>query len=259
VEQVDCHIRIRNLGVHFPRYIDEQPTLKKNLVRLLSGRWPAPTLFWALRHIDLEFDSGDRVGIIGKNGAGKSTLLKTVAGIYPPREGGLEVCGQLTALLELGTGFDMSRTVKENIYLGGVINGRSRKQMDDLLAHILDFAELKDFADTSVSQLSRGMQSRLAFSVATAIKPEILLLDEVFSVGDASFIRKARTRMGELVESCRILLFVSHAEDLVKTFCNKAVVLHEGKVKAQGNPSEIYTFYNAEIVGARYLCPRPRA
>jgi len=242
-------IRIQGLGIEFLRYAsDHFPTLKHAAMRVVKGVKAAPAKFWALRDINLQFERGDRVGIIGRNGAGKSTLLKSITGIYPPIAGSIEVCGRVVPLLELGAGFMDNRTVEENIFLMGAIFGRSKREMAQALPGILAFSELEAFADTLLVNLSSGMRSRLAFSIATSFQPEILLLDEIFAAGDAQFVQKARERMSALIQSSHILLFVSHDEELVKEFCNRAILLDHGEVRRVGTPAEAYDYYHREIL-----------
>jgi ABC-type polysaccharide/polyol phosphate transport system ATPase subunit len=203
--------------------------------------------FEAVKNVSFNVFDGDKIGILGRNGAGKSTLLKAIAGIYPPHRGKIVISGNTAALLEFGVGFDVNRTVRENIFLGGAIYGRSRAQMWSIADKIIDFAELNNFVNTPAKLLSSGMKSRLAFSIATSIEPEILILDEVFAAGDANFIKKAKKRMSELINSCRILMFVSHAEDLIKQFCNKGIVMEKGKIAMQGSTEEACNFYNSLV------------
>ena len=224
------------------------PTLAKSLFGLFNQNFNRSVKQKALDNITLDFNRGDKVGIIGRNGAGKSTLLKAIAGIYPPSAGIIKVYGNIACLLDLGAGFDVERTAIENIFLGGAVMGRSRKEMRGRIKDILQFAELESFINKPVKLLSSGMKSRLAFSIATSINPEILILDEVFAAGDMAFIEKAKKRMANLIKHCDILLFVSHSNELIEEFCNKGLVLNGGKVEFQGNSKDACTYYNREIL-----------
>ena len=245
---MSTYIEISDLTVSFRTYNDHIPTLKQTIIQTLKRKSPGPESHIVLDKLSIRFSDGDKVGILGRNGTGKSTLLKSIVGIYPPHEGKVIVNGFAAALLELGAGFDMTRTAKENIYINGAILGRSKSEMDLMVDDILEFAELQEFPDMPASHLSSGMRSRLSFSIATAIQPEILILDEVFAAGDAAFINKARKRMGELIDACHILLFVSHSAELVTEFCNQAIVLDSGKIVFRGDPQDAVDYYNKEIV-----------
>lgn len=248
----DSQLNLCGVSLKFRRYTDATPTLKRWAIQALhrqSGP-PSHTDFWALQNIDLQLCSGDKVGIVGPNGAGKSTLLRTIAGIYPPTKGRIDGCGMMIALLELGTGFDATRTARENVYLCGATLGFQPAEMLRLMPEILAFAELSEFADTPVNHLSSGMRSRLAFSIAASVRPDILLLDEIFAAGDARFIAKARRRMREMVDASHILVFVSHSDELIREFCNKAVFLNAGNIVSTGPVETILNQYNREVVNA---------
>ncbi len=245
---MDTYIKISNLYVKFRGYMEHMPTLAQSFLNFGNKHRLKIPDFTALENINMTVHKGDKIGIIGNNGAGKSTLLKSIAGIYQPSHGMIEVLGHLTCLLELGIGFDLTRTVIENIYLCGAINGRSKKEMKRLTSDILEFSELEQFINKPVKLLSSGMKSRLAFSIATSINPEILILDEVFAAGDAAFIRKAQIRMRELIDSSHILLFVSHSTELIREICNKVIVLHNGKIVWQGSADESCQYYLTKIL-----------
>lgn len=204
--------------------------------------------FAALKNINLKVSSGDRLGIIGLNGAGKSTLLRMIVGIYPPHCGTVEVTGKITSVIELGTGMDLELSGRENIYLNGTLLGISIREMKELEKEIIEFSELQDKIDLPVKYYSSGMYSRLAFSIAAAIKPEILIADEVFATGDAQFIPKSLKRMEEMFEFSKILVLVSHSLSQITQLCNKAIVLHGGEIVGRGKPDEMVDFYLSEIV-----------
>lgn len=244
-------LKVTNLSVEFRRYHEVEPSLKIRLLDLLRRRHRGPETFLALSEVSLEIGAGERVGIVGMNGAGKSTLLKTMVGIYPPSAGAVEVCGQVLPLLELGAGFDPDRSARENIFLNGAILGLTREQVRLREAAIIEFAELSEFIDAPVHSLSSGMRARLGFSIAASLKPEILILDEVFAAGDKAFIEKARARIGSLIDDCKILLFVSHNEKLVRDLCERIIVLHHGRVMHDGTADESFEVYNRLIAATK--------
>lgn len=201
--------------------------LKEYVMRRLKGNYHV-TQFWADRNINFSLEKGDMLGIIGTNGAGKSTLLKAVSGIMVPTEGHMEINGSIAALLELASGFDPELTVRENTYLRGAMLGYTRKFMNDKYEEIIDFAELQDFQDRPFKQLSSGMKSRLAFSIACLVHPDILILDEVLSVGDGAFAKKSGDRMREILKSGVTGILVSHSVPQVRSMCNKILWLDHG-------------------------------
>ena len=202
--------------------------LKEYVMRRLKNDYKV-TEFWADRHITFSIDKGDMLGIIGTNGAGKSTLLKAVSGIMEPTEGWIQRGGEVAALLELGSGFDGDLTVKENAYLRGAMLGYTRAFMDETYERILDFAELREFENRPFKQLSSGMKSRLAFSIASQVEPDILILDEVLSVGDGAFRKKSEAKMQEILSKGAATILVSHSIAQVRKMCNKVLWLHKGE------------------------------
>lgn len=201
--------------------------LKEYVMRKLKHNYHV-TEFWADRNINFALERGDMLGIIGTNGAGKSTLLKAVSGIMVPTEGHMEINGSIAALLELASGFDPELTVRENTYLRGAMLGYTRKFMNDKYEEIIDFAELQDFQNRPFKQLSSGMKSRLAFSIACLVHPDILILDEVLSVGDGAFAKKSGDRMREILKSGVTGILVSHSVPQVRSMCNKILWLDHG-------------------------------
>ncbi|GAB4343839.1 MAG: ABC transporter ATP-binding protein [Desulfobulbaceae bacterium] len=199
--------------------------------------------FYALRDVSLELQRGEVLGIVGKNGSGKSTLLKLIAGVLVPSSGTISVRGNVNALLELGSGLNPQFTGLQNIYFMGRVQGIDEEEMEDKVREIVEFSELGEFIHQPLRNYSSGMKSRLAFSIATTIEPEILILDEVLSVGDAQFRRKCFARMEKLVEGKCTVLFVSHNEQSVKSICTQAVFLDEGRVVNHGEPDEIVNQY----------------
>ncbi len=208
--------------------------LKEFVLRHLTGNYHVRE-FWADRNISFSLDKGELLGIIGTNGAGKSTLLKVVAGIMEPTEGSVRHTGNVAALLELASGFDGDLTVKENAYLRGAMLGYTRKFMDDSYEQIIQFSELKEFEDRPFKQLSSGMKSRLAFSVASMVQPDLLILDEVLSVGDGAFQKKSADKMQEIIHSGAATILVSHSLEQIRELSNKILWLHQGQQIAFGN------------------------
>ena len=201
---------------------------KEWVMRRLTGRYKVID-FWADRDISFEIDKGDMLGIIGTNGAGKSTLLKAISGIMEPTAGRIVRHGKVSALLELASGFDGDLTVKENAYLRGAMLGYTRAFMDETYPSVIEFAELKDFEDRPFKQLSSGMKSRLAFAIASLVKPEILILDEVLAVGDGAFRQKSEAKMREIINGGATTILVSHSLNQIRTMCNKVLWLDKGR------------------------------
>lgn len=218
--------------------------LKEWTMRHLKHQYHVET-FMAVQDVSFELIEGDMLGIIGSNGAGKSTLLKAVTGVMEPREGQIERNGSISALLELASGFDGDLTVKENAYLRGAMLGYTREFMDETYEQILDFSELWGFEDRPFKQLSTGMQSRLAFSIASLVQPEILILDEVLSVGDGAFQKKSAAKMREIIDNGAATILVSHSLNQVRELCNKVLWLHRGKQIAFGETGPVCNRYEA--------------
>ena len=199
--------------------------------------------FYALKNVSLEIKRGESWGIIGRNGAGKSTLLRVICNILSPQSGSVEVRGTISPMLELGAGFDSDLTAVENIFLEGALLGRSKEFMKEHFNEIIEFAELQNFLDMPVKNYSSGMRARLAFGIATAVKPEILIVDEVLAVGDAAFRRKCEERMQEMLQGNVTLLLVSHSSGAVEKLCEKALWLRDGEVAMVGNSKEVCAAY----------------
>lgn len=226
--------------------------LKEYITRKINGTY-TEIEFWADKDITFSLESGDMLGIIGTNGAGKSTLLKAVSGIMLPSKGSVKVKGSVAALLELTSGFDGNLTVRENTYLRGALLGYTRKFMDSMYDHIIEFAELKDFQDRPFKQLSSGMKSRLAFSIACLVNPDILILDEVLSVGDGAFRKKSGDKMKEILAKGVTGILVSHSLEQVRELCNKILWLDHGNQIAFGdNVEELCNAYE-EFLAAKKL------
>lgn len=208
--------------------------LKEYFMRKLTKNYKVIE-FWADKNVSFTLEKGDMLGIIGTNGAGKSTLLKAVSGIMEPTHGWIKREGTIAALLELGSGFDGDLTVRENTYLRGAMLGYTRKFMDETYEQIIEFAELEEFQDRPFKQLSSGMKSRLAFSIASLVRPDILILDEVLSVGDGAFKKKSEAKMREIIGSGATTILVSHSLEQVREMCSKILWLHKGEQKAFGS------------------------
>ena len=197
----------------------------------------------AVSDVSLSIEEGQVFGLLGTNGAGKSTLLKVIAGVFKPTEGSVTKHGKMVPLLELGAGFDQQYTGRENIYLYGAVLGFSKKFLDEKLDEIIEFSELGKFIDVPVKNYSSGMKSRLGFSVATLVEPDILILDEVLSVGDAKFRKKSEAKIMSMFDKGVTVLFVSHSLDQVKRLCNKAILLEKGKIISHGSIEEVSKVY----------------
>ena len=223
--------------------------LKEFVVRRLKHDYHVQE-FWADRDVTFTLEKGDMLGIIGTNGAGKSTLLKAISGIMEPTEGYVRRHGSIAALLELASGFDGDLTVKENAYLRGAMLGYTRRFMDETYEEIIAFAELKDFEDRPFKQLSSGMKSRLAFSIASLVQPDILILDEVLSVGDGAFRRKSEAKMHEIIHGGATTILVSHSLEQVRQMCTKVLWLHKGRqIDFGADVPEICDRYEAFLDG----------
>ena len=221
-------LKLQDVSIRYKTGDFRQIGLKEYFIRKLTHNYHVEE-FWADRDISFTIYEGDMLGIIGTNGAGKSTLLKAVSGIMVPTRGTVEINGKIAALLELSSGFDEDLTVKENTYLRGAMLGYTREFMDSMYEEIIAFAELQDFQDRPFKHLSSGMKSRLAFSVASLVRPDILILDEVLSVGDGSFRKKSEKKMHEIIRGGATTILVSHSVDQVRAMCNKILWLHKGK------------------------------
>ena len=217
-------------------------TIKDYIVKLLK-RQLMFNEFYALKDISLNIEKGDSVALIGINGSGKSTLLKCVAGVMVPTTGSIKVRGSIAPLIELGAGFDMDLTARENIYLNGAVLGHDRKFMDEHFDSIVDFAELWDFIDVPMKNFSSGMIARLGFAIATEVKADILIVDEVLAVGDFRFQQKCKERINTLLSGGTTLLFVSHSIDQVRELCKKSVWIDHGNMVCYGNTEEVSRLY----------------
>lgn len=244
-------LEVHNVSIKYITGDFKSIGLKEYVVRKLKRNYIVNE-FWANRNVTFTIEKGDMLGIVGTNGAGKSTLLKVISGIMLPSEGYVKREGKIAALLELGSGFDGDLTVKENTYLRGALLGYTRKFMDETYEQIIEFAELKDFEDRPFKHLSSGMKSRLAFSIASLVQPDILILDEVLSVGDGAFRKKSEAKMREIIDSGATTILVSHSLEQIRSMCNKILWLNKGKQIMFGdNVQEICDEYQKFLDGKR--------
>ena len=238
-------IKVENVGMKFNLSKEKVDSLKDWVIKSLKGEI-SYNEFWALRDINITLKKGDRLGILGLNGAGKSTLLKVIAGVFKPTEGKVTKRGNIAPLLELGAGFDPQYTGRENIFLYGAVLGLSRKFLEEKYDEIVKFAELEEFIDVPLKNYSSGMKARLGFAIATIVEPDILILDEVLSVGDAKFRKKSEKKVMSMFDKGVTVLFVSHSIEQVKTLCNKAILLEKGRIIASGDIDEVAEIYESK-------------
>lgn len=236
-------IKLEDVCMSFNMATDKITSLKEYIIKL-AKREIFYKEFKALQNISLEVNKGDILGIIGFNGAGKSTMLKVVSGILKPTKGSVSINGTIAPLIELGAGFDPELSGRENIYLNGAVLGISKKEMRKKIEQIIEFSELREFIDTPVKNYSSGMYARLGFSIATSIEPEILIVDEILSVGDYRFQEKSKQRIEEMMKKGTTIILVSHSIDDVKQLCNKVLWLEKGQVKDFGGLEIIEKYQN---------------
>ena len=238
-------IAVEHVSMKFNLSSEKFDSIKEYLIKTIKKQVSYDE-FWALKDVSFEVERGDSVGLIGLNGSGKSTMLKTIAGVLKPTEGKVTVRGTIAPLIELGAGFDMDLTARENVFLNGSILGYDRKEMEVYYEDIVEFAELAQFMDVPVKNFSSGMVSRLAFAIATIGTPDILIVDEVLSVGDHRFQQKCQERIQQMREGGTTILFVSHSVSQVLDVCNKVVWMEKGQLKMQGVAEEICRLYEME-------------
>ena len=235
-------IDVSHVSMHFNLMVEKVDSLKEYVVKLLKGKLLYND-FIALNDVSFQVKKGEIVGLVGFNGAGKSTMLKILAGILTPTKGTVKVIGSVAPLIEVGAGFDPELTARENIYLNGAILGHSKKFMDSKFDEIIDFAELKDFVDVPVKNFSSGMYARLGFSIATMVKPDILIVDEVLSVGDYKIQEKCETRIQAMREDGVTIILVSHEIGMIERLCTKVIWLDHGNIKDIGPTEKVCTEY----------------
>lgn len=220
-------VDVNDVSIMFRLYRENVDNLKEFMIKKIK-RQISYDEFWALSNVDFHVQRGEAVALVGKNGSGKSTLLKTIAGVLKPTKGSVKIKGTVAPMIELGAGFDMDLTATENVYLNGAILGYPREMLDENMEKIIEFSELKDFMDVPIKNFSSGMFARLGFAVATIYTPDILIVDEILSVGDWQFQAKCHRRIQEMLEQGTTLLFVSHSMDQVRQVCNRAILLEHG-------------------------------
>lgn len=242
-------IILKNVSMKFNLGVEKDNSLKMIFINFFTPKKKKKKdYFWALKDIDFRINKGDVVGIIGANGAGKSTLLKVVSGVYKPTTGTVEVNGKISPMIELGAGFDGELTARENIYLNGAILGYSKEFLEQKFDEIVEFSELKDFLDVPVKNFSSGMVAKLAFSISTIVDPEVLIVDEILSVGDIKFQEKSKNKMMSMIEGGTTVLYVSHSIDSIKELCSKVIWLDHGKIVKMGDTKEICDEYYKKLM-----------
>lgn len=243
-------IKVENVSMRFNLGIEKNFSLKLFFINMFKSKKnkPKKEQFWALKDVSFEVEKGDVIGFVGGNGAGKSTLLKVIAGVMKPTKGKVKVKGNICPMIELGAGFDMDLTARENIFLNGAVLGYSKEFIQEKFDEIVEFSELKEFLDVPVRNFSSGMHARLAFSIATIIDPEILIVDEILSVGDLAFQQKSEAKMRNMISGGTTVLFVSHSLGQIEKLCNKVVWLEHGQVKKVGPTKEMCKeYYDSQV------------
>ena len=238
-------IKVENVSMKFNLGIEKNFSLKLFFINLFKPKKSKPKRedFWALKNVSFDVKKGEVVGFIGSNGAGKSTLLKVIAGVMKPTKGSVEIGGNICPMIELGAGFDMDLTARENIFLNGAVLGYSKEFIEQKFDEIVDFSELKDFLDVPVRNFSSGMIARLAFSIATVVEPEILIVDEILSVGDIAFQEKSKQKMMSMISGGTTVLFVSHSLSQIKDLCDTVVWIEHGTVQKIGGKEICDDYY----------------
>ena len=242
----DLAMKVEHVSMKFNLSSEKVDNIKEYVIKMLKKELMYQE-FWALRDVTFEVKKGDRVGVMGLNGAGKSTLLKVVSGVLKATEGSVKTYGRIAPLLELGAGFDKQYTGAENVYLYGAMLGFSKEFLQKKYKEIVEFSELGSFIDVPVKNYSSGMRARLGFSIATIVEPDILILDEVLSVGDAKFRKKCERRIHSMFDKGVTVIFVSHSTQQVLRMCNKGILLEQGRLIAQGDVEDVVSFYEAKM------------
>lgn len=235
-------INVDHVSMRFNLAQEKTETLKEYAVKLLRGQLMFNE-FYALKDVSFQVERGESVALIGRNGSGKSTMLKVIAGVMYPSQGSVRVNGEIAPMIELGAGFDLELTARENIFLNGAVLGHDRAYMQEHFESIIDFAELKDFVDVPVKNYSSGMLARLGFAVATEVKADLLVVDEVLAVGDFMFQQKCQKRLADMLAGDTTLLFVSHNSQQVQELCRRAIWLDHGVVRGDGPSAEVCAAY----------------
>lgn len=235
-------IQVENVGMCFKATSEKITSFKEYCIKKLKGQIRYNE-FWALKNVTFSVEKGDVFGILGLNGAGKSTILKVISGVLKPTEGMVKINGKIAPLIELGAGFDPELTARENIFLNGAILGYDDKFMKSIFEEIVNFSELHEFLDTPIKNFSSGMYARLGFAIATAVTPEILIVDEILGVGDFKFQEKCHNKIQSMMESGTTIILVSHSIDQIRALCNKGVILEKGHKIYEGSVNDLCNFY----------------
>lgn len=246
-------ITVKDVSMKFDLGIEKENSFKVKFISLFDKkRRKKKEYFWALKNVSFDVKKGEVVGLIGSNGAGKSTMLKVVSGVMKPTKGSVTVEGTIAPMIELGAGFDMELTARENIYLNGAVLGYSEKFIDEKFNEIVEFSELKDFLDVPVKNFSSGMIAKLAFSISTLVSPDVLIVDEILSVGDIKFQEKSLNKMMELIKGGTTVLYVSHSLESIKELCNRVIWLDHGEIVKIGDSKKVCEEYYCKQMGIPY-------
>ncbi|UNM06475.1 MAG: ABC transporter ATP-binding protein [Holosporaceae bacterium] len=240
-------VSLKKVSVDFPIFNGEKFSLRSTIINKLGGQLAeendSVSSVKALKDITFDVQKGDRIGLVGHNGSGKSTLLRTIAGIYTHTSGELRVSGNVSTLFDIGSGFNDEMTGNENLFFGALVYGNSFKKAKESMTAMQEFTELGDYLNLPMRTYSQGMKTRIGFAVATNFEPEILLIDEVFGAGDKDFFEKSKKRIESLVEKSNALFLASHSDDLIRKFCNKAILMSHGEMKAFGAVEDVFSLY----------------
>jgi ABC-2 type transport system ATP-binding protein len=246
-------VEVRDLGIRYNLRLTRRTTLKNSLPGLVRREDGTPKHFWALRHIDFRLEHGESLAVIGPNGAGKSTLLLALAGILEPSEGDILTHGRVSTLLTLGAGFEVELSGRDNIDLVAAFLGIDHRAMTSLAPSIIEFADIGPFIDAPVKTYSTGMKARLGFAIATAIIPDILLLDEVLGTGDETFRARSQARIRELIGKAKAIVLVTHDLTYVTEFCSRAILIERGQIIREGEPEEVTALYRERVTERKLL------
>jgi ABC-2 type transport system ATP-binding protein len=248
-EEEHVVIRAEQLGIRYSLRLTKKQTVRDSVIRRVK-RVGDPD-FWALRDVSFSMVHGESLGVIGPNGAGKSTLLQVLAGILMPSEGTIQVDGHISSLLTLGVGFDEELSGVDNIRLAGAFMGIDHKVMEGRVPSIIEYAEIGQFIDAPIKTYSAGMRARLGFAIATSVEPDILLLDEVLATGDAAFREKSKARVLELVREAKAIVLVTHDMEWVTEYCNRAMLIEQGRIVMQGDPAEVVAVHREHMASRK--------
>lgn len=236
-------ISVKNVTMRFNLGIEKNNSFKETFINMFKKKKKINNDFIALNNVSFDIEKGEVVGIVGSNGAGKSTLLKIVSGVMKPTKGSVVTNGVISPMIELGAGFDVELTARENIFLNGAVLGYSKQFLEDKFEEIVEFSELRDFLDVPIKNFSSGMIAKLAFSIATIVNPEILIVDEILSVGDIKFQEKSKNKMMEMIKGGTTVLFVSHSLAQIRELCNRVVWLEHGEIQMIGDSKKVCDAY----------------